>query len=98
MPKSGFSVAVGATEKESKYAYFKEAWHLVKGRPQALPAWRLKDPGQINAHSRLSHPNPISEEIRKIIINRFADEGNTLTSLDSFNTTRRADEGISVVR
>lgn len=98
MPKSGFSIAVGATQEESKYAVFKEAWHLVKGRPQALPAWRLKNPGQINAHSSLSHPNPISEEIRKTIVNRFADEGNTPTGLDRVNTARRADEGISVVR
>jgi hypothetical protein len=97
MPKSGFSIAVGATREESKYAYFKEAWHLVKRRPHVLPAWRFKNPGQMNAYSRLTHPNPISEEIRKAILNRLSDEGNMLAGLDRVDTTRRTEEGISVV-
>lgn len=96
MPKSGFSVAVGATEKESKYALFKEAWDLVKGRPHSIAAKRLKDPGQINACSRLSHPNPISQDIRKTIDNRLADKPDTPIAFDGVDRAYRTHEGMAV--
>jgi hypothetical protein len=96
MPKSGFSVAVEATEKESKYAFFREAWHLVRPKPDSLPAYRLKDPGQINACSRLSHPNPISQEIRNAIHNRLADKPDTPTAFDVVDGAYCSREGISV--
>jgi AraC-like DNA-binding protein len=73
MPKGGFSVAEDATEKESKYAVYKEAWHLLKRKGFADSFWRPKNPGRVNLHSRLAQPNPISEEIDSIIVGRLDD-------------------------
>lgn len=81
MPKGGFSVAEEATEKKSKYAVYKEAWHLLPRKRRADSPWKRKNPGRINPYSKLTHPNPISKEIETIIVERFAGRSRTAPDL-----------------
>ena len=83
MPKCSVSLFPDAGPCDSKYAKFKEAWHLLKhkngslhyinktGSSETNTKRELKGCGLINFESYVGKGNTISDEIMGIIMNRF---------------------------
>lgn len=71
IPNSYISLSPDSGINSSKYARFREAWHLLKDKGMGISEMVVTSRGLINCRSRLENPNPVSEEIRGIIVTRM---------------------------